>query len=89
MFSGLQGGYYIGLQGGYLGAVLTYLVFLVFATMTVFILVIMEGLSAFLHALRLHWYFLKFVFNLKKFLGLNFKANFMLEQAIYLCHFRL
>uniref|UniRef100_A0A914LFI3 V-type proton ATPase subunit a n=1 Tax=Meloidogyne incognita TaxID=6306 RepID=A0A914LFI3_MELIC len=48
-------GYYIGLQGGYLGAVLTYLVFLVFATMTVFILVIMEGLSAFLHALRLHW----------------------------------
>lgn len=43
------------LQGGYLGAVLTYFIFLIFATMTIFILVLMEGLSAFLHALRLHW----------------------------------
>jgi V-type H+-transporting ATPase subunit a len=43
------------LHGGYFGAVLTYLTFFVFATLTLFILVLMEGLSAFLHALRLHW----------------------------------
>uniref|UniRef100_A0A914HVS5 V-type proton ATPase subunit a n=1 Tax=Globodera rostochiensis TaxID=31243 RepID=A0A914HVS5_GLORO len=43
------------LQSGYVGAVLTYLIFFVFATLTVSILVLMEGLSAFLHALRLHW----------------------------------
>lgn len=43
------------LQSGYLGAALTYLFFLAFATLTLFILVLMEGMSAFLHALRLHW----------------------------------
>ncbi|KAI6183007.1 V-type proton ATPase subunit a [Aphelenchoides bicaudatus] len=40
---------------GYFGAIATYIVFAVFAMLTFSILVLMEGLSAFLHALRLHW----------------------------------
>jgi V-type H+-transporting ATPase subunit a len=43
------------LTDGYFGAIATYVIFAVFATLTLSILVLMEGLSAFLHALRLHW----------------------------------
>ncbi|XP_073699106.1 V-type proton ATPase 116 kDa subunit a 4 [Garra rufa] len=40
---------------GYVGSVILSVIFSVFAMLTVSILLVMEGLSAFLHALRLHW----------------------------------
>ncbi|KAF4085610.1 hypothetical protein AMELA_G00097150 [Ameiurus melas] len=39
----------------YVGSVIMVFVFAFFAILTISILLIMEGLSAFLHALRLHW----------------------------------
>jgi V-type H+-transporting ATPase subunit a len=39
----------------FVGPLLTYYVFYSWSTLTFFILIVIEGLSAFLHTLRLHW----------------------------------
>uniref|UniRef100_A0A8R1TZQ3 V-type proton ATPase subunit a n=1 Tax=Onchocerca volvulus TaxID=6282 RepID=A0A8R1TZQ3_ONCVO len=67
---------------GYMGAVATYVLFFLFASLSFSILVLMEGLSAFLHALRLHW--VEFQSKFYKGLGhafVPFSFDTILEEA--------
>ncbi|KAE9556217.1 hypothetical protein FO519_000556 [Halicephalobus sp. NKZ332] len=69
-------------KDGVVGAIVMYFIFFFFAVLTFSILVLMEGLSAFLHALRLHWV----EFQSKFFLGLGypfqpFSFRQILEEA--------
>ncbi|KAJ8952988.1 hypothetical protein NQ318_015348 [Aromia moschata] len=75
--------HYALIVSGYGGTAAIYLVFAFWVVATVSILVLMEGLSAFLHTLRLHW--VEFMSKFYNGLGhafLPFSFNYIMEEDV-------
>lgn len=69
-----------GISGIY-GYIAVYFIFFLFGVLTVSILVLMEGLSAFLHALRLHWSVLMNSLRFEKLKYFMDKSTFALDNT--------